>query len=223
MTVILVLTTIVILLAIDYAQSRGLATQAARGVEPGKGRIPALSQAFMGGFEVKENLQYHPGHTWALRESEDLVRVGMDDFAARLIGSMDSIELPKFGHWVRQGQKLCTIRKDGATTDLVSPIEGVVSDVNLNVAETPDVAVRDPYGSGWLIQVQAPDLKTSFRNLLRGQVALRWMEEAAARLRAKLPALAGAVAQDGGVAVREIGKELPDEVWSDLAGEFFLN
>jgi hypothetical protein len=51
------------------------------------------------GFDVPENRHYHQGHTWALQESLTLVRVGIDDFGARLVGRVDEIVLPKRGQW----------------------------------------------------------------------------------------------------------------------------
>ncbi len=220
MTVILLVATLAILIAVDYLFGKRLASRTA--AEPEPEAVPSLSNV-VGGFRVRENLRYHPGHTWALQESPDLVRVGMDDFAARLIGTPEEIELPKFGQWIRQGQRLCTVRRDGGKAELLSPIEGIVADVNLGVVEAPDLATREPYTDGWLITVQAPDIKTSFRNLLGGTMALKWMEDAAGRLRARLPALAGAAAQDGGVVVADVTRELPGEIWTDLTREFFLS
>jgi glycine cleavage system H lipoate-binding protein len=181
----------------------------------------------VGGFEVPENLRYHPGHTWALSESPNLVRVGMDDFASKLTGKLESITLPQRGQWIRQGQKMCTVHRDGCSVDMVSPIEGSVSDINEAVARDPELALRDPYGDGWLLTVQAPDAKTSFRNLLGGALARWWTEESANRLQRRMPMALGALAQDGGVAMDNLTTQLPDQIakhdWLPLAKEFFLS
>jgi glycine cleavage system H protein len=222
MTVIAVLATFVVFLTIDYVRSRK------RGVAPIVGRqqaavpVPKVQPAFVGGFELPENLRYHPGHTWALAESPTLVRVGLDAFAARLIGKIEGITLPKRGQWIRQGQKIVTVLRDGSKAELVSPIEGEVSNVNDAVLADNALPGRDPYGEGWLLMVMAPDAKVSFRNLLNGTLARRWMEEAASRLRMRMPALAGSVAQDGGVVVDDVAAHLPDQAWSELTREFFL-
>ncbi len=50
------------------------------------GAAPRLTPSLVGGFSVPDNLRYHPGHTWALSESPNLVRIGIDDFASKLIG-----------------------------------------------------------------------------------------------------------------------------------------
>jgi glycine cleavage system H lipoate-binding protein len=176
------------------------------------------------GFQVPENVRYHAGHTWAVSESRDLIRVGMDDFASKLIGKIDSIALPQRGRWVRQGQKIWTIFRDGKSVDMVSPIEGTITDVNDAVAKNPELARKDPFGEGWMVSVQAPDAKLNFRNLLGGALARMWMEESALRLRKRMPvAMASALAQDGGVAVDDITAHLPQEDWATLTKEFFLS
>jgi glycine cleavage system H lipoate-binding protein len=84
-----------------------------------------------------------------LSESRDLVRVGLDDFASKLIGKIESVALPQRGRWVRQGQKIWTIFRDGKSVDMVSPIEGTVTDINEAVVKNPELVRRDPYGEGW--------------------------------------------------------------------------
>jgi glycine cleavage system H protein len=223
MTVIMVLLTFAIFLLIDYVRSpkqvvNAPAIQRIREVEP------RIVPAMVAGFAVPENVRYHAGHTWALSESRDLVRVGMDDFASKLIGKIESITLPQRGRWVRQGQKIWTIFRDGKSVDMVSPIEGTVTDVNDAVAKNPELARKDPFGEGWLVTVQAPDSKVNFRNLLGGTLARLWMEDSALRLRKRMPvAMASALAQDGGVAVDDITAHLPEEDWAALTKEFFLS
>jgi glycine cleavage system H lipoate-binding protein len=228
MTVLLVLFTFVSFLLIDHFRSRR-AVQPVLQVAPAKhaaatAATPRLQPALVGGFAVPENLRYHPGHTWALSESPNLVRVGMDDFASKLTGKVDKITLPQRGQWIRQGQKMCTLYRDDCAVDMVSPIEGSVSDINMALAADPKLALRDPFGEGWLVTVQAPDAKTSFRNLLGGAMARWWTEESASRLQHRMPlAMAGALAQDGGVAVNDLSAQIPDQEWLPLAKEFFLS
>jgi len=221
MTVILVLFTFAGFLLIDhfFSQKR-IVTQPALAPVKTKGRSAA---GVVGGFQVPENLRYHPGHTWALSESPSLVRVGMDDFASKLAGPVEGIALPQRGQWIRQGQKIATLFRNGAAVDMVSPIEGSVADVNDTVARDPKLLQKDPYGEGWLVTVQSPDAKTNFRNLLGGALARWWTEESAGRLQRKMPAFAGALAQDGGVAVDNLVEQIPNQEWAVIAKEFFLS
>jgi glycine cleavage system H protein len=222
MTTILVLAMFIIFVAIDYVQRRKRRVQPVVKQEAARAPVRRWLPAFVAGFGLPEHLKYHPGHTWALGESPDLVRVGLDDFAARLLGKVETVLLPQRGRWVRQGQPLVTFFRDGVQTKLVSPIEGVVANVNDAVLKDPSLSLKDPYGDGWLITVQSPDAPTNFRNLLGGDLARSWMEEAASRLRGRIPALAGAVAQDGGLAEADLTKRLPDADWAEVTREFFL-
>src|SRR5438270_4048668 len=114
MTVILVLLTFATFLLIDHFYSRKHTVQPALQVAHVKGEgLPRIQPSMVGGFQVPDNLRYHPGHTWALSESPSLVRVGMDDFASKLTGRVERITLPQRGQWIRQGQKICTLHRDG--------------------------------------------------------------------------------------------------------------
>ena len=86
MTVIMVLLTFAIFLLIDYV--RGQKQLAKQPVLQTANRETAarVVPAMVAGFQVPENLRYHAGHTWALSESRDLVRVGLDDFPGRQVG-----------------------------------------------------------------------------------------------------------------------------------------
>ncbi len=223
MTAILVLLTFVSFLLIDHFCSRKYVVaqpvlQVAKREAP-----PRLAPSLVGGFQVPENLRYHPGHTWALSESPSLVRVGMDDFASKLAGKIERITLPQRGQWIRQGQKIWTMSRDGSSVDMVSPIEGSVADINEAAVRDPGLTRKDPYGEGWLLTVQSPDAKTNFRNLLGGALARWWTEESAGRLQRKMPLALGALAQDGGVAVDNLTAQMPDQDWAVLAKEFFLS
>ena len=224
MAVLFVLATFAVFLTIEYIRrakpSLEPAVQEPRGVIPT--RKPGTT--YVSGFEMPETLRYHPGHTWALSESPTMVRVGLDDFAAHLVGKADGVVLPKRGQWIRQGQKFATLMREGKKAELVSPIEGEITDINEAALRDALLPGRDPYGEGWLMIVMSPDMKTNLRNLLNGTLARQWMKEAADRLRQRIPAMAtaGALAQDGGVAVTDLGGQIPEETWAEVAHEFFL-
>lgn len=222
MTVLLVLATFAIFILFDYYRSKQPALQVAAQPRPAVPAVPRVSPAIVAGFRVPPHLSYHPGHTWAQKEGAEIVRVGLDDFAARLAGKVDQIQLPERGRWVRQGQGAVSLKRDGAKVLMASPIEGTVVEVNEAVLRDPDLARRDPYGEGWLMLVNAPDPKLSFRNLVAGPLARWWTEESASRLQRQMPATAGMLAQDGGFAIEDLGSSLPDAKWLELAREFFL-
>jgi glycine cleavage system H protein len=222
MTVILMLAMFAIFLTIDYVRKGKEARETAAAREEAASAAPQTLPTIVAGFQLPDNRRYHQGHTWALQESPTLVRVGLDDFGARLAGKIDEISLPKRGQWIRQGQKFATMVRDGQKTELVSPVEGEVTSVNEALLSDLAVLNNDPYGQGWFVSVLSPDLSTCFRNLLNGTLARKWMAEASSRLQMRIPALVGAVAQDGGVAVHDLTVQMPTTKWAEITREFFL-
>jgi len=228
MTVILVLTTFLAFILVDTLLSRRKARQAAaeRDVVTVLNREAAAAPAQLGdyvdGFRVPDNVRYHPGHGWVLRERRNVMRIGLDDFAARLAGRIEKIELPKPGHWVRQGQKALAVLRNGEKAELVSPVEGEVVEINPEVVADPSLLRKDPYGRGWLMTVFSPDEETTSRNLLPKNLVSGWMRETVYRLYGAQPQLAGAVAADGGEPVDDLCAAIPGANWKAVTEEFFL-
>jgi glycine cleavage system H lipoate-binding protein len=220
MTVILVLVTFSIFILLDWVLNRRKAPQVA--VAPAHTVSPFLESSYIEGFQVPEQLSYHPGHSWVMQERRNLVRVGMDEFAAALVGHVERVELPKPGQWVRQGQKVWSLYRDGEKADMVSPTEGEVVEINPEVAAHPELLRKDPYGKGWLALIHVPDEESTVRNLVPKGLVRSWMREAVGRLYARQPQLAGAVAADGGVPTEDLLAGLPDANWKQVTGEFFL-
>ncbi len=220
MTVILVLVTFSIFILLDWVINRRKAPQVA-GVRAQK-VSPLLEPAYVEGFLVPEQLSYHPGHSWVLQERRNLVRIGVDEFAAALAGHVERIELPKPGQWLRQGQKAWSLVRDGEKAEMVSPTEGEVVEINPEVTANPELLRKDPYGKGWLAMIHVPDEESTARNLVPKGLVRSWMREAVGRLYARQPQLAGAVSADGGLPSADLLAGLPDANWKQVTSEFFL-
>ena len=221
MTVILVLAMFLAFILLDYVVNRGKAMRTVP--VSASNTVPAqFGGDMVEGFHVPETVSYHSGHSWLMQERKNVVRVGADEFAAALLGKIERIELPKPGQWIRQGQKVLTFFRDGVKTEMVSPTEGEVMEVNNDLLKNPTTLRNDPYGKGWLVAVHVPDEENTTRNLVPKGLVREWMRDAAERLYARQPALAGAVAADGGSPVEDLLAGLPDANWAGVTGEFFL-
>lgn len=221
MTVILVLATFLVFIVVDYALNRRKAL-ATVPVEAAPAVPAPLGGDFVDGFQVPGNISYHPGHSWLVTERKNVVRVGADEFAAALLGKIESIELPKPGQWVRQGQKILSFFRDGEKTEMVSPTEGEVLEVNAEALRNPAVLRQDPYGKGWLVTVHVPDEESTTRNLVPKGLVHEWLRQSVEHLYSMQPALAGAVAADGGRPAEDLLGSLPDAGWRKVTAEFFL-
>lgn len=218
MTVILVLFTFFGFVALDWLLHRGKAPAVAPAHVPSIG----LNINKVAGFLAPDNLRYHPGHAWLQRERPNIARVGADEFAAALAGDISKIELPKPGQWVRQGQKVWTLHRNGEIAEMVSPIEGEVIEVNQEVLKNPALLRDDPYGRGWLMIVNVPDEESTGRNLIPGNLVRNWMRDAVERLYALQPQTAFATAADGGEPARDVLAGMPEVEWQAATREFFL-
>ncbi len=173
------------------------------------------------GVTLPEVMAYHPAHTWALDEGSGRIRAGLDEFAASLLGTIRSIEVPKRGRWLRQGDRGWVIRTDRGEVAMLAPAEGEVVAVNDKAVADPEILASDPYGAGWLVEMRTPDAEGSFRNLLSGALARHWMTDSMAALCQSLSPAALVTAQDGGRIAPRLGDELAPEVWKNLTQEFF--
>ena len=175
------------------------------------------------GFEIPQDYCFHLGHMWVNKEGPDDARVGADKFATNLLGKVDKVEIRGANRWVRQGQKLITLTSGTTSVDLLSPVEGVVTAVNDDVLRNPELLTTDPYESGWIAMVKAPDLKVNQRNLIQGPMVAPWMQNNAARLNAMLAGPAPALAQDGGEPIKGLLPQLDPELRQTVVKEFFLS
>ena len=221
MTVILVLLMFTTFILIDYLRTRHTAPHLADESVALLSR-PALSGEFVEGFLVPAKVRYHAGHGWAQRDRSCLMRVGVDEFGAALLGKVDRIELPKPGRWVRQGQKVWSFSRNGEKTEMVSPVEGEIVEVNPEVVKDPGLLRKDPFGQGWLMTVQVPDEETVQHNFMPVHIVKAWIQDCAERLFAKQPQLAGPVMADGGRPIEDFVTALPVANWRELTQEFFL-
>jgi len=220
MSILFVLLTFLLILTVMYFRRPQEDANALQVAPPKKIAAPLmLKQA---GFEVPQDYGFHPGHTWVVDEGRQNARVGIDAFAGNLFGKIDSIEVTDLNRWVRQGQPLCTVTREGRSVDLLSPVEGVLVSVNHEVLKNPNLIVDDPYRNGWVGMIKAPELKTNFKNLLQGPVILPWMQNSLARLGAMVQQLTPALAQDGGLPIKGLLFQVDEKTQHELAQEFFL-
>ncbi|MBS1875310.1 MAG: glycine cleavage system protein H [Acidobacteria bacterium] len=219
MAVLLVLSTFLVFVVIDFFMSRNKQVAGAHSTsQPRTAVVPMLSSASIEGILVPDQLRFHPGHTWLLEEGEKTARVGVDALASRVIGAAEKIETPKVGRWIRQGQKAFTFYTGGEKVELVSPVEGEVAEINRAVIKDPSLAAKDPYGNGWLVKVSVPEHDTVERNLLPQSLVRTWMKEEIRRVRAAAPALAQVAVMGGAAGVPARGAS-----WRGMTHDVFLN
>lgn len=220
MSILFVLLTFLLILTVMYFRRPEAASNAVQ-VAPAK-QIAPLLMARQGSFEVPQDYSFHPGHTWVTDEGRQNARVGIDSFAANLLGKIDAIEIADLNRWVRQGQPLCTVTREGRSVSFLSPVEGVLVSINHEVVKNPNLVTEDPYKNGWLGVIKAPELALNCKNLLQATFVLPWMQNSLARIAGMVQQLNPALAQDGGLPIKGLLFQVDANVQQQLAREFFL-
>jgi glycine cleavage system H lipoate-binding protein len=172
------------------------------------------------GFDVPLGYYFHDGHTWARIESGGFIRIGMDDFALKLLGEADGYDLPLMGKELNQGSAGWGLKRGVNTADVLAPVCGVIVDVNAKVRENPSIANREPYENGWLFTVRPPDVKESVSTLMVNEQTVGWIGEEANTLISMIEQVAGPLAADGGYLASDIYGTLPSLGWTTLTRRF---
>jgi glycine cleavage system H lipoate-binding protein len=172
------------------------------------------------GFDVPMGYYFHGGHAWARIESGGYIRVGLDDFALKVLGEADALDLPLMGKELDQGKVGWGLKRRDNLADVLSPIDGVIVEVNSEIREKPGMANREPYGGGWLFMVRTPDVKATMGKLMTDQNSLTWMNTEVSRLESMIEDVAGPLAADGGYLASDIFGNLPDIGWNNLTQAF---
>ena len=165
---------------------------------------------------------FHQGHTWAMATSAGTVTVGLDNFAQKVIGPIDTIETPKKGRLLKQGRIAWRLHRGDRVLPQISPVEGTVVEINTNLQDDPSLANKSPYEQGWVLKIRPSRLKENIKNLLHGPLAEKWTELTKSQLAARFPQSLGPVYQDGGELIDGVGNTLTDEEWEIVKREFFL-
>jgi glycine cleavage system H protein len=110
---------------------------------------------------IPEDLRYSPEHEW-LRVDGTHVRIGITDYAQDALGDIVFVDLPAVGTTVESGAQLGEVESTKSVSEIYSPVAGTVTAVNDALAEGPERINQDPYGEGWICEMDlAPGADTS--------------------------------------------------------------
>jgi CheY-like chemotaxis protein len=164
------------------------------------------------------------GHVWANVTVPGLVRVGVDDFARKMIGKIDAIELPVKGAMINKGEPLFSLRQGQRVAVLHAPVSGTVQDLNVDLPRNLDWLASRPYEHGWVCSVKPAHLADELADLRIGEKAATWYQTEIARLRQMLePARRNAHAISGpvmGQLAEGQLEEVDDAIWTQFAQAF---
>ena len=174
-------------------------------------------------FTVPGGVLISSGHSWASLSDDGTARIGLDDFASKLLGRIDSIELPEVGKTVSAGDPLFSVVQNGRRTRFNSPLSGEVVKVNASLGDDASRLSEMPYGTGWLCVVEGTNLDDEVPRLKIGKSAVTLIQDDIPRLRGILKKT-----DDGeptGPAFLYVGalENLDDARWETATRELFGN
>jgi len=170
---------------------------------------PARSAADLG-FSLPLDRLYSRGHTWTKQDADGTYIIGVDDFASRLIGKTDGVELPAPGTRLTINGAAWNFRKGDTTVRLLSPIDGEV------------VATSDGTDD-WFVRVKPAAAEVKTGHLLRNAEVAPWIEREFDRLQTMLtdPAI-GHTLNDGGAPMKDFTAAFPEKDWEGIYGTMLL-
>ncbi|TBR20521.1 response regulator [bacterium] len=178
----------------------------------GAGGVPAGGE-----FAIPGGVLISSGHCWASLAQDGTAKVGLDDFAAKLLGKLDTVELPPVGLSVRVGQPLFSARAKNRRAQFFAPLSGKVVRVNAELGADAEPLSGNAYDGNWVCVIDGSDLDKELGALKVGKAAVALFEEDIARLKGFLKE-----GSDEPEAIRTgILAELGEPVWERGTKEFF--
>ncbi|NOX34186.1 MAG: glycine cleavage system protein H [Deltaproteobacteria bacterium] len=172
------------------------------------------------GFNIADGYYFHSGHTWASIDSGGLIRIGLDDFSFKVLGGPDAFDLPLTGQELNKDKVGWGLKRKENLADILSPVNGVITEVNHNIRKSSDIAKNDPYGDGWLFTIHNPDIKGTVQDLMADNDSEEWLGQEVATLENMIEKVTGPLSADGGLLKTDVYGNLPTLGWHNLTRTF---
>ncbi len=221
MVPILVLATVAVFVIADLVITR----------QQRKRRITEVELLPAGGFSVPRGYFMSPGHSWVHIAPNGQVKIGIDDFLRKLLGTMDSLEVTPTSSVIARGEPMFQFQLGDRTLSVPSPISGRILDRNPETVRK-DFLRKDPYAAGWILAVEPSNLEDELSGLSIGEKAVEWMRQETRRAREfftqylpafdrqERPAVVSATAFDGGFPLEGALASIGDDAWGKFEREF---
>ncbi len=103
---------------------------------------------------IPAELRYTESHEWVRANDDGTITVGITDHAQHLLGDLVFVEIPEVGRAVAAAESCAVVESVKAASDVYSPLDGVIVEVNEALADNPELINEDPYGEGWIFRLK---------------------------------------------------------------------
>lgn len=139
--------------------------------------LPADEDSSSGEFAIPGGVFIANSHTWVSMNQEGIAKVGMDDFAKKLIGKVESVDLPNLGMNVKAGQPLYTIKQGNRKVIFNAPVSGVVKSINTILKENLEALDITPYERNWFCAIDTDNIDNEIKELHIGKSAVSFYQK----------------------------------------------
>lgn len=188
--------------------------------------MPASDDFAKGEFSIPGGVFIAKNHTWVSMNQEGIAKVGIDDFAQKLIGKITSLELPNLGMNVKAGQPLFTIKQGNRSVTFTSPVTGKVSQINTLLKDNLEALDVTPYERNWVCALDAENLDNEIKEMKIGKSAVAFFQEDIEKFKTFFMELLKSEKKsdeylEEGLFIGQLGK-LSDVNWNKIIAEFFV-
>ncbi|MBM4160160.1 MAG: hypothetical protein FJ217_03575 [Ignavibacteria bacterium] len=220
MTVLFVVITIVVFLAIDAVVR---AVRARRGIQPAVAVAGRQLRTYP--VRIPDGIFFARSHTWLTLFPSGKVRLGLDDFVGRLLENPDVCYLKAVGDSVKKGEPILQVKEGDRSLTIRAPMDGEILARNDAMRRLPGLLKEMLFTDGWAYTMR-PDRPSDLTKMLLGHETRTWIADEFRRLRdlfaggGRNPDLVPALLQDGGAPVAGALKQMDQEVWRRFEQEF---
>ena len=177
-------------------------------------------QGFGNEFSVPGGVLVSSGHCWVSLAEDGTAKVGLDDFARKLLGSVDSINFPDVGMNVKAGQALFSVNQGHRTAQFHAPLSGKVVKINEDLGKDYSMLTQTPYGDHWVCIIDGEDLDSELPNLRIGKSAVVLFQEDLDRFQDTAQKAAEGDSPETPLFIGAIG-QMDDARWQSTVDMFF--
>jgi CheY-like chemotaxis protein len=175
-------------------------------------------------FQIPGGVFISKNHCWARVDEDGSVQVGIDDFAKKIIGKIDAIDIPNLGMIVKKGQALFSVRQGQRLISFKSPVSGKVSEINKFINNEVDSLNVTVYDRNWICEIDAEELDAELQDLKIGKSAVSFYQEEIEKCKElKKKNISGKDIDSESLELMYCGEmeKMDDNNWKRFAEEFF--
>jgi glycine cleavage system H protein len=172
-------------------------------------------------FSIPGGVLISTGHCWASLAEDGTARIGLDDFARKLLGKVDKIDFPNIGMNVQAGQALFSVSQGQRWAQFNAPLSGKVVEINQVLKKDCSMLEDTSYGNSWICVIEGNDLDAELPHLKIGRSAVTLFQEDIDRFQAFVKKADGSEVSDPATLCIGAFEKLDDARWESAVREFF--